>query len=391
MRTNLNFPLTGIGDIESYSKLIRPFSSSLASQVDTAWLRMATESPAEKMAQDVLKCLNGCSIGADILSKVTGPMEALRARAALSESAIEKFNASANMSLTSSAARTFLEEHAKTLASFDAWDAAANQIGKTLFDRAGEFSRLAAVTKPFGGIDWTSAMSSRVSDNFKVFTRPPDWTRTLGLPAIDTAAVAAIGQIWGESGVERQLRSFGIDYDALMSGEVEIATERGELEASAQTGFAQLSFADVLSIVSIILAVLVPIWQKLDSDQMEARLAEKIQDEVAKQNERMAILEQLLEKALAVQQPYERGAVSFVVRLRVAHVRGSPKNGSQILAEVFPNQVVTLIREKGKWVEVEYFDWLAQESRQGWILKKYLLRVPSSSVKTPEITDRGVE
>ncbi|MFZ6680908.1 hypothetical protein [Undibacterium sp. Tian12W] len=137
----------------------------------------------------------------------------------------------------------------------------------------------------------------------------------------------------------------------------------------------ELSFADILAIISIILAILVPIWQKFDSDETEARLTSEIRNSEERQNARMLALQKLIEQALVTTQPQEIGSDIFIVLSRSTHVRTYPQNGSSIVATVFPNQQITLLSERGKWIEIHYFDWIAQEIRHGWILKKYALRV----------------
>ena len=67
-------------------------------------------------------------------------------------------------------------------------------------------------------------------------------------------------------------------------------------------------------------------------------------------------------------------ARGMVVRERVAVIRLKPEHGSRVIAEAFPNQVVTLLEERGKWIKVEYYDWIAHEERAGWALKKYFVR-----------------
>jgi uncharacterized protein YgiM (DUF1202 family) len=46
-----------------------------------------------------------------------------------------------------------------------------------------------------------------------------------------------------------------------------------------------------------------------------------------------------------------------------------------------PNEVVRVIGKDGKWMEVEYYHWLQEEYRTGWILNKYLERVPANYAK----------
>ena len=72
----------------------------------------------------------------------------------------------------------------------------------------------------------------------------------------------------------------------------------------------------------------------------------------------------------------------FVVKERVAVVRSKPEHGAAVLGKLLPNEVVRPISEDGKWIEIEYYHWLHQEYRTGWVLKKYFLRVarPASNI-----------
>ena len=72
----------------------------------------------------------------------------------------------------------------------------------------------------------------------------------------------------------------------------------------------------------------------------------------------------------------------FVVKGRVAVVRSKPEHGAAVLGKLLPNEVVRPISEDGKWIEIEYYHWLHQEYRTGWVLKKYFLRVarPASNI-----------
>ena len=48
---------------------------------------------------------------------------------------------------------------------------------------------------------------------------------------------------------------------------------------------------------------------------------------------------------------------------------------SPTLSTLQPNQVVSLLRRDEKWVEVEYFDYLANETRIGWTMIRHLKRL----------------
>ena len=68
----------------------------------------------------------------------------------------------------------------------------------------------------------------------------------------------------------------------------------------------------------------------------------------------------------------------FVVLDRDAEVRRHPQSGARTDGRLFPREVVTLLSEKGKWIEVRYYHWVLKEYQTGWVLKKYFARVPSS-------------
>jgi uncharacterized protein YgiM (DUF1202 family) len=72
----------------------------------------------------------------------------------------------------------------------------------------------------------------------------------------------------------------------------------------------------------------------------------------------------------------------FVVRERPATVRTEPEHGSPVQGKLLPNEVVRALERKGRWVEIEYYHWLHEEYRTGWVLKHYLERVPASYSKS---------
>lgn len=51
---------------------------------------------------------------------------------------------------------------------------------------------------------------------------------------------------------------------------------------------------------------------------------------------------------------------------------------SSTVATLYPNQLVTAIAVEHKWVRVEYYDYLSDSAKSGWISKKYMRRVPSA-------------
>ncbi len=231
--------------------------------------------------------------------------------------------------------------------------------------------RFAELTKPYQGLLDSMASGSFAAKAVREMAAQNNWAKRFQLPVIDSAAASAIAAIWGQEGVERQLESFGVEYHQLFD---DIEMTQAQSQSSSQF---KIPPVDFWTAFGILLAILMFIYQVRDSAQMESHLVSEIQLSRDEAKNGTRLIEQLLKALIESRQPNEEGETQFVVRSRVATIRNSPRAGSTAIAEIFPNQVVTLLDEDGKWIEVSYFDWLKQEVRTGWVLKKYLVRVPA--------------
>jgi len=248
---------------------------------------------------------------------------------------------------------------------------------------------LAVAAGPFASIrSELERNRSNMSTVLDAIGQGDDWSRSLRLPVIDAASAAAVARVWGEAGLLAQVRSLGLDSATLSEfvrrvseGEAGDEYDLGEAEVDGKGRLAPkpLSLMDWLSIFGVFLAILVPIWQKMDSDATEARLTSEIRSAEERNSKRIEALTRLLESMVERSQSKVDDQM-FVVRSRVALIRRFGTVDSAVEAEVFPNQVVKVVSERGKWIEVEYFDWLAREKRTGWALKKYFVRVPTSQL-----------
>lgn len=138
-------------------------------------------------------------------------------------------------------------------------------------------------------------------------------------------------------------------------------------------------------IISVLLSVLMFLYAKYDSEQMEKRLSNKIDakaQEVMEQssNEHNQLKKQiekleLLIVNLSKKQQKPLTTAEYVVKDRSALIRETPNNGSKVIAHIFPNQVVTIIDSEGKWIEITYYDWAERNYMNGWVLKKYLQKI----------------
>lgn len=231
--------------------------------------------------------------------------------------------------------------------------------------------RFTELTKPYQGLLDSIYLNSFAAKAAREMASQHNWAKQFQLPVIDSAAASAIAAIWGQEGVERQLKSFGVEYHQLFD---DIEMTRAQSQSSSQF---KIPPVDFWTAFGILLAILMFIYQVRDSAQMESHLVSEIQLSRDEAKNGTRLIEQLLKALIESRQPSEEGETQFVVRSRVATIRNSPRTGSTAIAEIFPNQVVTLLDEDGKWIEVSYFDWLKQEVRTGWVLKKYLVRVPA--------------
>lgn len=200
----------------------------------------------------------------------------------------------------------------------------------------------------------------------------------INLPSIDWATAGTLAKLLGTEGLADQLERLGIEPDGTFSEPTE--TEKKSIPV--------LGRPDPWTILSLILTLMIFLYQEQSNSRQQSQ-NEAFQQEATKrliaQSQQIQTLTLLLQQALvqAAQTPEER----FVVRERIALVRSKPEHGSGVEGKLMPREVVRLIDQKGKWIEIEYYHWLHQEHRTGWVLKKYLERVPANHAKNLEAED----
>lgn len=245
---------------------------------------------------------------------------------------------------------------------------------KKLFENLGVGSSIQSYLKDFEHINKQWKVPNEVLGIVGSFKELQDQLGKVALPTIDWGSAAALAKALGPEGIQEQLALLGIEPDGSMHEHAE-KPERGLLSRKQ---------SDAIALVSLLLGILFFIYQETSSQQDKAK-TEAFQTQTTAtlqvQTQQIQSLTVLIEKALvqAAQAPEER----FVVRERPATVRSKPEHGSAVEGKLLPNEVVRAIDKDGKWIEVEYYHWLREEYRTGWVLKKYLERVPSSYEKPP--------
>lgn len=243
---------------------------------------------------------------------------------------------------------------------------------KKLFENLGVGSSIQSYLKDFEHINKQWTVPNEVLGIVGSFKELQDQLGKVALPTIDWGSAAALARALGPEGIQEQLALLGIEPDGSMHEHAE-KPERGLLSRKQ---------SDAIALVSLLLGILFFLYQEISSQQDKAK-TEAFQTQTTAtlqvQTQQIQSLTVLIEKALvkAAETPEER----FVVRERPATVRSKPEHGSAVEGKLLPNEVVRAIDKDGKWIEVEYYHWLREEYRTGWVLKKYLERVPANYAK----------
>jgi len=130
-------------------------------------------------------------------------------------------------------------------------------------------------------------------------------------------------------------------------------------------------------IFNLLIAIIIFIYQTVDTAQMEKRLKESTAAELVKVVKR-EVKEGNAEllKAIEALQPTqaERQRTSYFIK-RESALKIRPSSKAATIANMYPNQKVILVKTKGRWIYIEYFDYVEGLPKAGWVLKKYANRI----------------
>lgn len=194
----------------------------------------------------------------------------------------------------------------------------------------------------------------------------------VALPTIDWGSAAALARALGPEGIQEQLALLGIEPDGSMN----------PMAGLPEKGILSKKQTDAITLISFLLIFVIFFYQEYNNSLQQTKTDTSQAQTVAMlqvQAQQIQNLTTLIEKTLvqAAQEPEER----LVVRDRIATVRSKPEHGSAVEGQLMPNEMVRKTDKDGKWVEIEYYHWLREEYRTGWVLKKYLERVPANYAK----------
>lgn len=239
----------------------------------------------------------------------------------------------------------------------------------------------------------TQSLASIEKDYSKAFFGISNQIRAeaLTIQGFDAATLTALTGSYGREQIDAQLLAMGLDpAKYLDSYWNEDTAEEETSQAHKHAPLVPRSLADARHMVQVLL------WHVVAGIIVETLLAYYgWHPHIDKLTERTTRIEQLLNDLPTVLEPIVERAlrrelsdhrVSYVVRDRTARLRALPESGSTTIATIFPNQVVTFLGESGKWIKVEFYDYARQEVQEGWVLKKYLQRLPE--LRTPQPAPR---
>ena len=71
----------------------------------------------------------------------------------------------------------------------------------------------------------------------------------------------------------------------------------------------------------------------------------------------------------------EKDTNTYFVATVPLNVRAGPSTEHEVKTVIQPNQYLKLLDSKGRWLHVEYFDYLDEVPRRGWVYKKLLKEI----------------
>lgn len=225
-------------------------------------------------------------------------------------------------------------------------------------------------------------------DTVGVFKHLRQQIGALHIPIIDPFTARTIAELLGTEGVLAQLRALGISEDGSWLEKEEgvdqdTATEKSHLPWTQNPGIQLLislwlilltecnANQDHAEVMAALQKTHVEITAHADGN---SKAHKEILDLVQQQSKQIEALSVLMEEAF--ERDSRKVQQRFVVLERKALIYSKPKSGASVVGSLFPREVVRPVNEAGKWIEIEYFDWIRKDYYTGWTLKKYFVRVP---------------
>lgn len=120
--------------------------------------------------------------------------------------------------------------------------------------------------------------------------------------------------------------------------------------------------------ITLVITLFVFVLSQISSIKSEKRIAAKIEE-----------LAEYVSNSLVELRSYEDEYTFYIVEKPV-NLRAGPTTESEILSVLHPCLKVRLMERQANWIKVEYFDYIENTNKSGWVYKKYLrilnLKIP---------------
>lgn len=308
----------------------------------------------------------------DDMQKINAPFEDLRKRLegaagwkSLLEgfhrpnSIVEKFNSMFN-------ADTVFTSALRQLQTTDSWRA-SYEHARDMYAHKSSIESFTRTQRAFHDIQSRWELPRQLIESVGALSALQEQIGRLTLPTLDWVGAAELARMLGPQGLQAQLSALGIDEN----GEFSAADETGERRSFVGRGIGSFE------LLTFIAALLMFFYQEYSSGKWQRSVDSKLAGQTAlleQQTKQLAALSILFEKTLGKEA--KNSNTHFVALGRGAVVYRRPESGAPVDGRLLPREVVKLVSEEGKWIEVRYYHWTIQEYSTGWVLKKYLTRVP---------------
>jgi hypothetical protein len=131
------------------------------------------------------------------------------------------------------------------------------------------------------------------------------------------------------------------------------------------------------AMVKFTFAIFVFLYPLYEGQQTEERVIDSVRQAQT----------QILEEVEKLKPPKVKvNEISYVVERKV-ELKIRPQSKSATIQILSPNQTIKLIQAKGKWIYVEYFDYIEGLPKTGWVLKKYTRRLKGGAISDERVKE----
>lgn len=134
----------------------------------------------------------------------------------------------------------------------------------------------------------------------------------------------------------------------------------------------QVTRSELLGFIGIIVTILLYLLARHDAQVQDAHTQERSDRAFGQQEVLITSVNKMVDLQSEFLDRFEEGdQITAYVIQRTTTLRNRPNRQSKVLSEVHYNQVVTVVSQHRKWVQIEFFDNVSGQAQIGWIMKKY--------------------